>query len=409
MRAEHGHQLVFLLVIAMTSAMTACGGSASTQTTAPPASTTPPGSAPPSTPAPAVHLSASPASITAGQSSVLSWTTTNATSVTIQPGGLSLAASGSITVTPSSSTTYTATATGAGGSATSSIAVTVTSAPPPPPPPAPGFAFGHVVIVALENKNYSTVVGNTSAMPYLNSLISSYGLGTNYYANTHPSIGNYFMLTTGQIITNDDGFSGVVTADNVVRRLNSAGKSWRSYAEDLPSAGYLGGDTGLYVRRHNPFTFFSDVQNDAAMAKADIVPFAQFGSDLGAGKLPQYSFVVPNIDHDAHECPNGIDACEAVADQWLQANIGALLADPAFRADGVLIVWFDESDSDNSNGGGKVPIVFVSPAWSKPGYRSSTFGQHENTLRFTMDALGISSVPGAGSGAHGWNEFFIAH
>ncbi|MGZ4811901.1 MAG: alkaline phosphatase family protein [Terriglobales bacterium] len=397
MRAEHGYRLVFLLFIAMTFAMTACGGSASTQT-----------SAPSSTPAPTVHLSANPASIAAGQSAVLSWTTTNATSVTIQPGGLGLAASGSITVTPSSSTTYTATATGVGGSATSSIAVTVTTAPPPPPP-APGFAFGHVVIVALENKNYSTVVGNTSAMPYLNSLISSYGLGANYYANTHPSIGNYFMLTTGQIITNDDSFSGVVTADNVVRRLNSAGKSWRSYAEDLPSAGYLGGDTGLYVRRHNPFTFFSDVQSDAAMANAGIVPFAQFGSDLGAGKLPQYSFIVPNIDHDAHECPNGIDACEAVADQWLQANIGALLADPAFRADGVLVVWFDESDSDNTNGGGRVPIVFISPAWSKPGYSSSTFGQHENTLRFTMDALGISSVPGAGSGAHGWNEFFNAH
>jgi len=265
------------------------------------------------------------------------------------------------------------------------------------------------VIVALENKNYSTVVGNTAAMPYLNALISSYGLGTNYYADTHPSIGNYFMLTTGQIISNEDSFSGVVTADNVVRELVAAGKTWRSYAEDLPYNGYLGGDTGLYVRRHNPFTFFSDVQNDSLLASSAIVPFSQFASDMNAGKLPQYSFLVPNIDDNAHECPNGTDACEAVADSWLRTNIGPLLSDPVFHKDGVLIVWFDESEADNTHGGGQVPIVFVSPAWSKPGYRSTTFGQHENTLRFTMDALSVSTVPGAGATVMGWNEFFNPH
>ena len=50
--------------------------------------------------------------------------------------------------------------------------------------------FGHVVIVALENNGYSSVVGSSS-MPYLNSLIAKYGLATNYNADTHPSIGNY--------------------------------------------------------------------------------------------------------------------------------------------------------------------------------------------------------------------------
>src|SRR5438093_13769326 len=58
-------------------------------------------------------------------------------------------------------------------------------------------AFGHVMIVPLENNAYSSVVGSSS-MPYLNSLISQYGLATQYFPNTHPSIGNYFRLTTGQ-------------------------------------------------------------------------------------------------------------------------------------------------------------------------------------------------------------------
>src|SRR6476660_9390074 len=84
-------------------------------------------------------------------------------------------------------------------------------------------AANPVVIVLEENHSYSSVVGNTSSMPYLNSLINKYGLGTKYYANTHPSIGNYFMLTTGQTVTNNDAYSGTVSADNIVRQLVAAG------------------------------------------------------------------------------------------------------------------------------------------------------------------------------------------
>jgi hypothetical protein len=36
-----------------------------------------------------------------------------------------------------------------------------------------GAAFGHVVIVVEENANYASVVGDTAAMPYLNTLIDS--------------------------------------------------------------------------------------------------------------------------------------------------------------------------------------------------------------------------------------------
>lgn len=71
-------------------------------------------------------------------------------------------------------------------------------APRPGMPPVPSGTvpvFGHVVLLVEENHSYSEVLGN-SAMPYLNSLVSQYGLATQYFANTHPSIGNYFMLTT---------------------------------------------------------------------------------------------------------------------------------------------------------------------------------------------------------------------
>src|SRR5262250_3077467 len=83
-------------------------------------------------------------------------------------------------------------------------------------------ASNHVFIVIEENHSYASVIGNP-AMPYLNGLAKKYGLAVQYYANTHPSIGNYFMLTAGQNITNNDSFCNTIQQDNVVRHLLVAG------------------------------------------------------------------------------------------------------------------------------------------------------------------------------------------
>src|SRR6266702_430023 len=84
--------------------------------------------APPASPS--VALSASPASVQAGQPVTLTWSSTNATSVTLEPSVARVAAQGSTTVRPSQSTTYTVTATGPGGSAHASAQVIITPAPP---------------------------------------------------------------------------------------------------------------------------------------------------------------------------------------------------------------------------------------------------------------------------------------
>ena len=89
-----------------------------------------------STPGPTAAISASPSSITSGNGSVLSWSSTNATSCTGDSAGTgygSIAASGSSTVYPTSSTTYTITCTGAGGT-TAPVSATVTVTAPPPLP-----------------------------------------------------------------------------------------------------------------------------------------------------------------------------------------------------------------------------------------------------------------------------------
>ncbi len=98
-----------------------------------PVATTPP-PAPASAPAPAqptVTLSADPSSIEKGGTATLSWTSTNATQLTIAPEVGTVTAEGSTKVTPADSTTYTITASGPGGSANATARVTVSTPPPP--------------------------------------------------------------------------------------------------------------------------------------------------------------------------------------------------------------------------------------------------------------------------------------
>lgn len=255
----------------------------------------------------------------------------------------------------------------------------------------------HVVIVVEENHSYSQIIGNSN-LPYLNSLAAKYSLATQYYANVHPSIGNYFMLTTGQIITNDAGHVPIVTADNVVRRILTAGKTWKSYLESVPSIGYLGPDVFPYTRGHNPISYLTDVAK-SSVQRLHLVPFTQFPKDLANNVLPNYSFIVPNQQHNGHNCPPGISPCSdslilRTLDSWLKNNIGPLLNNAEFRQDGILIIVFDEGrETDTAHGGGHIATVVVGPKVRKA-FRSTHFYQHQNVLRTALDALGIHHYPG---------------
>jgi hypothetical protein len=274
----------------------------------------------------------------------------------------------------------------------------------PPSPPSPSTApFGHVFLLALENANYSDVIGSSS-MPYLNGLANQYGLATQYYANTHPSIGNYMMWTTGQILTNDDSQTPLtfpVSVDNAVRELIASGNSWKQYAESIPSVGYVGGDSsccgGQFYTRHAPLPYMTDAQ--MASQLPNIVPFTQLATDLADNSLPNYGFITPNGCDDAHDC--GLD----VADNWLKTNIDPLIKSPEFQKNGLLVVAFDESGNDNTNGGGRVAAVIVSPL-AKGGYQSTTVYQHESVLRLMLEGLGVKTLPGASATAANMWEFF---
>jgi hypothetical protein len=278
--------------------------------------------------------------------------------------------------------------------------------------------FNHIIWVMEENLNYSDITSAT--WPNLYALGHTYGYSTNFFSDTHPSIGNYEEDISGQILTNDDscdpnGTGGSdcpfpSTVDNIVREILAQGQTWKSYAECIPNAGYLGGNyvakscptdlTGnnTYYVRHNPFPYYSDVYNNQTQAD-NIVPFSQFATDVANKNLPNLTYVAPDGCDDAHDCPSYPGHIDLNADTWLQTNVIGPLTDPSgygptFDAGDLLIVTFDESRNDNQNGGGKIFIAMVSPKYSTMGYASSiSYG--EGALACTLlQGLGLTAVYG---------------
>src|SRR5206468_12439989 len=136
----------------------------------------------------------------------------------------------------------------------------------------------------------------------------------------------------------------------------------------------------------------------------NLVPYSRLSTDQANNQLSNYSFIIPNQQDNAHDCPAGIPNCTdadklAAADNWLSVNIQPLLASAAFRQDGVLIITFDESvNTDLANGGGQVATIVISSR-CKPGFNSASFYQHQSLLRTMAEALGLTSFPGAAAGS----------
>ena len=266
----------------------------------------------------------------------------------------------------------------------------------------------HVFVLVEENHSYGSVIGNP-VMPYTNSLAQKYALATQYYADRHNSLPNYFMLTVGDLVTTNDLYTGTVTEDNVVQALTSAGKTWKVYAESLPQPGFTAATNAPYARDHNPFTYFSDVLNSTSET-ANIVPLTQLATDLQNGTLPDYAMIVPNLANDGHDCPGEAANCSddqklSTVDTWVQTNIGPLIHSTAFP-NSVLIYTWDEGDvNDMANQGGHVATILIGPK-VRAGFQSTTMYQHQSTLKLSMQLLGVTDLPGAAATAPDMTEFF---
>jgi hypothetical protein len=241
--------------------------------------------------------------------------------------------------------------------------------------PNPIPSFEHVIVIVFENKEAASVLGNPAAPTY-NSYARRYANLTRYYAVTHPSLPNYIALVSGStrgITSNCTRCS--VNAPSLADTLEAAGKTWKAYAEGLPSRGFLGAAAGRYAKKHNPFAYFRSITRNAAR-RARIVPLRELGSDLRAG-LPDFAFVVPDLCNSMHDCS------VAVGDSWLRRTVTPLL----HLSNSVVFVLFDEG-ATNVRGGGHTAALAVGTAVRRGVHYGALTG-HFGVLRTIEDAWGL--------------------
>jgi acid phosphatase len=202
--------------------------------------------------------------------------------------------------------------------------------------PVPQFA--HVIVVVFENKDVGSILGSKDA-PTFNAYARRYARLTRYFGVTHPSLPNYLALVSGstQGITTDCT-DCVVSGSSLADSLEAAGRSWKTYAEGLPAAGFLGGASGLYAKKHDPFAYFRTIINGPGR-RARIVPLTQLAVDLRGGSLPDFALVVPNLCNSMHDCP------VRTGDSWLRATVPPLLRLPKTA----VFIIFDEGSPQGRN------------------------------------------------------------
>ncbi|MBV8206890.1 MAG: hypothetical protein JO041_08865 [Acidobacteria bacterium] len=279
-------------------------------------------------------------------------------------------------------------------------------------------ASKHVFVLAEENTSYQHLVGSPD-MPYLNSLLAKGTVFTQFYANQHDSITDYFLITSGQIPTSNDATTLTYDVDNLVRRALQAGMTYRVYAQSLPYAGFAGVQSGPYLKRHTALPYYSDMGN-SPVQMLNLVPVPQLLTDIQSGSLPNFGFITPDANNDLHDCPATTAACRAAADQFLQTYIAPLLARPEFQpgGDGLLIIWTDEADlgTDNSCAatissgcGGHIVVSAIGPR-VKAGYQSPVTYHHEHVLSTVLNALRAQApFPGLAQNAPPMSDMFLGN
>ncbi len=245
----------------------------------------------------------------------------------------------------------------------------------------------HILIVMDENHAYEEIMGDSSAYaPYINSFTTDTDAAvfTQSYALTHPSQPNYLMLFSGddQGVTSDDISSTQFTTCNLGASLLANGLSFIGYSEDLPSVGYLGTTSGLYARKHNPWSNWQGSSGNA-IPQSSNVPYTLFPSNFDS--LPTVSFVMPDLDDDMHS------ASIAAGDTWLKNNLDSYIT-WAKSHNSLFILTFDEDDDNHNN---NIPTIFVGQM-VKGGSYSDTI-THYNVLRTIEEMYGLADCANSDS------------
>lgn len=295
----------------------------------------------------------------------------------------------------------------------------------------------HAILIIDENHSYDEVMAN---MPWLVSQGEGNGYASNFKSDNGGSLLDYLWLASGSCEssanctlppgTHDFNCNGndcyypnttttdPITDDNIFREMNRAGISWRVYAQSYAAAGGTlttpdNANGTSYYRRHNGATWYADVLNDVDGSASNVVDLSQLAIDQANGTLPRFMIIAPDGNHDAHDCPVGYKTCTegqqlGAADQFLQTTLTPILSLPDFQpgGDGLIFVTFDECAGGTDNGCGAAVYTGIIGPKVVPHTVSNILYKHENTLRTILDALQITTYPGAAATAADMSDFF---
>jgi hypothetical protein len=280
----------------------------------------------------------------------------------------------------------------------------------------------HVFVIAMENHDGTQIYGSSSA-PYINkTLIPAYAHTSNFndpLALSIPSEPHYVWMDAGTNAFSDHTF----TNDNAPSSSNSTsstahlstqiknatnGVTWMAYQEGINST--TGScpiaASGFYMPKHDPFIFFRDTSGNPpsktnAYCIAHHKDLSALAGDLTNNRVSSYNFITPNQCHDMHGqsgCPNS-NTIQA-GDDWLAANLPALISYANANAGAIFIVW-DEGSST-----GKLPFLAVGPH-VKANYTGAVNYTHSSLVKSVEHILQLSTLSTVAS-ANELSDLFVA-
>jgi YVTN family beta-propeller protein len=275
------------------------------------------------------------------------------------------------------------------------------------PPAARVPRYQHVFLFYFENEDFHQIVGNTKQAPYLNSLLPHASLLGQFYAEEHPSDGNYLAIAGGSTfgVPLDDPAEEnplyTINASNIASEIDGAHETWKAY---LQSAAGPCDDTvhGYYWDDDQPMMYFADVRERAAYCASHVVPLASLPADLRkTSTTPNFAWVSPDDCSDMEGC--GIKA----GDDFLKAELSQIMRSPAWtRQRSLAIITFDEDAQDYQHPAQRVATIVLGSHGVRQGYVSPVRYTHYSLLRTMEAALGLGTLTDNDLYAQPLNDIF---
>jgi len=282
-----------------------------------------------------------------------------------------------------------------------------------------GNHIKHIFMILMENNNWSTITGSSTATYINGTLLPMSSYCTNYFnpPGNHPSEPNYVWLEAGTNTFVDHTFStdndpsqtnSTASTQHLSTLLTGKGLTWREYAEDASGNGCPINSSGLYAVKHVPFLFFQDVAGNppstsSATCTANVKPFTQLATDLQAGTVADYNFISPNLCDDMH----GASGCQSdvihQGDQWLGQTVPLIMNSSVYKDSAIFIVW-DEGAGSVSDG--PIGMIAVSPFAKGGGYKAPAHYDHSSTVRTVEEVFGLMPLLANATSATSLSDLF---